>query len=150
MRTAPRRNYHQQFCLDQQDAENNIGLPVLVFDCTGRKGNQYWYYRADGRLTRDFLCIGQRRPGVDIENDVQLVDCKDGDVWGYEPRTGALQHQDSGKRRVPVFLSWNFSVLDPDSGVFWTLIQGLKKLFKMLNYRKIIIYFLIIKQTKKN
>ena len=40
------RNYHHQFCLDQQDGDNNVGLPVLVFDCTGLKGNQYWYYRS--------------------------------------------------------------------------------------------------------
>ena len=26
------RNFHQQFCLDQQDTEHNVGLPVLVFD----------------------------------------------------------------------------------------------------------------------
>ena len=36
------RNPHQQFCLDQQDLETNAGLPVLVFDCHGEKGNQYW------------------------------------------------------------------------------------------------------------
>ena len=36
------RNFHQQFCLDQQDTEHNVGLPVLVFDCHGQKGNQYW------------------------------------------------------------------------------------------------------------
>ena len=36
------RNFHQQFCLDQQDTEHNVGLPVLVFDCHGLKGNQYW------------------------------------------------------------------------------------------------------------
>ena len=36
------RNPHQQFCLDQQDLESNAGLPVLVFDCHGEKGNQYW------------------------------------------------------------------------------------------------------------
>ena len=40
------RNYHHQFCLDQQDGDNNVGLPVLVFDYTGLKGNQYWYYRS--------------------------------------------------------------------------------------------------------
>ena len=40
------RNHYQQFCLDQQDGDDNVGLPVLVFDCTGLKGNQYWYYRA--------------------------------------------------------------------------------------------------------
>ena len=40
------RNFHHQFCLDQQDGDNNVGLPVLVFDCTGLKGNQYWYYRS--------------------------------------------------------------------------------------------------------
>ncbi len=92
------RNYHQEFCLDQQDLEKNVGLPVLVFDCTGSKGNQYWYYRADGRITRDFLCMGKRLPGVEIENDVQLVECsEEGALWGYEPRTGALQHQQSGK-----------------------------------------------------
>ena len=36
------RNPHHRFCLDQQDLEQNAGLPVLVFDCHGEKGNQYW------------------------------------------------------------------------------------------------------------
>ena len=31
------RNFHHQFCLDQQDGENNVGLPILVFDCTNQK-----------------------------------------------------------------------------------------------------------------
>ena len=44
------RNTHHQFCLDQQDGDNNVGLPVLVFDCTGLKGNQYWYYRSGESL----------------------------------------------------------------------------------------------------
>ena len=44
------RNYHHQFCLDQQDGDNNVGLPVLVFDCTGLKGNQYWYYSSGESL----------------------------------------------------------------------------------------------------
>jgi hypothetical protein len=62
------------------------------------KGNQYWYYRADGRITRDYLCMGKRRPGIANENDVQLVECSDeGELWGYDPRTGALQHQESGR-----------------------------------------------------
>jgi hypothetical protein len=65
---------------------------------TGLKGNQYWYYRADGRITRDYLCMGKRRPGIANENDVQLVECSDeGELWGYDPRTGALQHQESGR-----------------------------------------------------
>ena len=57
------KNPHQQFCLDQQDNEHNTGLPVLVFDCHGLKGNQYWYYRADMSITRDTLCIGKKRAG---------------------------------------------------------------------------------------
>ena len=35
-------NPHHGFCLDQQDGDSNVGLPVLVFDCHGEKGNQYW------------------------------------------------------------------------------------------------------------
>ena len=66
------RNFHQQFCLDQQDTEHNVGLPVLVFDCHGDKGNQYWYYREDGTITRDFLCVGKRRKGSKNSNHVEL------------------------------------------------------------------------------
>ena len=40
------RNFHHDFCLDQQDGVDNAGLPVLVFDCHGEKGNQYWYGKA--------------------------------------------------------------------------------------------------------
>ena len=40
-----------QFCLDQQDTEQTAGLPVLVFDCHGDKGNQYWW--ATCTLDRD-------------------------------------------------------------------------------------------------
>ena len=66
------RNFHQQFCLDQQDTEHNTGLPVLVFDCHGQKGNQYWYYKQDKTITRDFLCMGKRRKGSKNDNHVEL------------------------------------------------------------------------------
>ena len=66
------RNFHQQFCLDQQDTEHNVGLPVLVFDCHGLKGNQYWYYRQDKTISRDFLCMGKRRKGSKNDNHVEL------------------------------------------------------------------------------
>ena len=66
------RNTHHQFCLDQQDTEHNLGLPVLVFDCHGDKGNQYWYLRRDGSITRDFLCMGRRRQGSKNDNHVEL------------------------------------------------------------------------------
>merc|ERR1719219_790724 len=75
------RNYHHQFCLDQQDSETNQGLPVLVFDCTGQKGNQYWYYRSDGRISRDILCMGAKREGSKNENDVELTTCDTQDIW---------------------------------------------------------------------
>jgi len=66
------RNFHHQFCLDQQDTEHNVGLPVLVFDCHGEKGNQYWYLKEDGSITRDFLCVGRRREGSNNENHIEL------------------------------------------------------------------------------
>ena len=91
------RNYHHQFCLDQQDGDDNVGLPVLVFDCTGQKGNQYWYYRSDGRLSHDILCIGARPPGSPNDNHVELVSCdSDTDVWRYDPRLATLHHLHTG------------------------------------------------------
>ena len=66
------RNFHHQFCLDQQDTEHNVGLPVLVFDCHGEKGNQYWYLKEDGSITRDFLCVGRRREGSNNDNHIEL------------------------------------------------------------------------------
>ena len=54
-------NPHHGFCLDQQDGPTNIGLPLLVFDCHGEKGNQYWYYRSDGTLGHDHLCVVERQ-----------------------------------------------------------------------------------------
>jgi len=91
------RNYHHQFCLDQQDSETNQGLPVLVFDCTGQKGNQYWYYRSDGRISRDILCMGSKREGSKNENDVELTTCDTQDIWTYDPRLALLEHMPTGK-----------------------------------------------------
>ena len=54
-------NPHHGFCLDQQDGATNVGLPLLVFDCHGEKGNQYWYYRSDGTLGHDLLCVLERQ-----------------------------------------------------------------------------------------
>ena len=91
------RNYHHQFCLDQQDSETNEGLPVLVFDCTGQKGNQYWYYRSDGRISRDILCMGARRQGSENENQVELTSCETEDIWNYDPRLALLEHLPTGQ-----------------------------------------------------
>ena len=91
------RNYHHHFCLDQQDGDDNVGLPVLVFDCTGQKGNQYWYLRSDGRLSHDILCIGARPEGSNNENHVELVSCdSQTDFWTYDPRLALLQHTHTG------------------------------------------------------
>jgi len=90
------RNYHHQFCLDQNDHESNVGLPVLVFDCTNNKGNQYWYYTSEGKITRDYLCFGKKRKDSTIENHIELIPCEDADIWKYDPRSGLLEHFDSG------------------------------------------------------
>jgi len=90
------KNFHHQFCLDQQDGDQNVGLPVLVFDCTGLKGNQYWYYRADGRLSHDKLCIGARQEGSENDNHVELVPCFTEDTWTYDPRLAQLEHDQTG------------------------------------------------------
>lgn len=89
------RNYHHQFCLDQNDHEKNVGLPVLVFDCTNHKGNQYWYYTSEGKITRDFLCFGRKRRDSKNENHIELVPCSEADLWKYEPRLGMLEHLDT-------------------------------------------------------
>jgi len=95
------RNPHFSFCMDQQDGDANSGLPVLVFDCHGEKGNQYWYYRSDGRISHDILCISAREPGEDEENQedqsaLQLTTCERADRWEYDPRRAMLIHQPSG------------------------------------------------------
>jgi len=91
------RNFHWNFCLDQQDTEHNTGLPVLVFDCHGEKGNQYWYYKQDKSISRDFLCVGKRRKGSKNDNHIELVPCDGEDSWDYNPHTAALKHEQSGK-----------------------------------------------------
>ena len=65
-------NPHHGFCLDQQDGATNVGLPLLVFDCHGEKGNQYWYYRSDGTLGHDLLCVVERQ-GVNKEGESPLI-----------------------------------------------------------------------------
>jgi len=119
------RNFHQQFCLDQQDTEHNVGLPVLVFDCHGDKGNQYWYYTIDGRVTRDFLCMGKKRKGSKNDNHVELVPCDGKDTWDYNPKSGHLTHRESEKclrvTRTPLKL-WLVScnVQDPEQKWYFT------------------------------
>jgi len=90
------RNYHHQFCLDQQDGDANAGLPVLVFDCTGQKGNQYWYYRSDGQLGRDLQCVVARPEHSQEQNAVALGSCGQEPGWDYDPRLALLQHRLSG------------------------------------------------------
>lgn len=89
-------NPHHGFCLDQQDGDSNVGLPVLVFDCHGEKGNQYWSYRADGRLGHDMLCASARSPNSENESALELQPCDNADRWEYDPRLARLQHLDSG------------------------------------------------------
>lgn len=91
------RNFHHQFCLDQQDIESNVGLPVLVFDCTGLKGNQYWYYRSDGKISQNILCMGAKREGSKNDNHVEMVPCDTEDLWNYDPRLALLEHLPTGQ-----------------------------------------------------
>eukprot|EP00088_Acartia_fossae_P014334 TRINITY_DN17664_c0_g1_i2.p1 TRINITY_DN17664_c0_g1~~TRINITY_DN17664_c0_g1_i2.p1 ORF type:complete len:593 (+),score=94.71 TRINITY_DN17664_c0_g1_i2:2-1780(+) len=89
------RNPHHMFCMDQNDHETHVGYPVLVFDCTGQKGNQYWYYTSDGKIMRDNLCFGKKRQGSTNENHIELVECENADVWSYDPRDANLRHVES-------------------------------------------------------
>ena len=99
-------NPHHGFCLDQQDGAANVGLPLLVFDCHGEKGNQYWYYRSDGTLGHDLLCVVERQ-GAAGESPLVLGPCRSessislrsntlsdrgADRWQYEARSGLMRH----------------------------------------------------------
>merc|ERR1711962_999054 len=91
------RNPDYNFCMDQQDGEANVGLPVLVFDCHGEKGNQYWYYRADGRLSHDILCITAYNEWEDTEQSaLKLSTCETADRWKYDSKLLQLTHEPSG------------------------------------------------------
>jgi len=91
------RNPDYNFCMDQQDGEANVGLPVLVFDCHGEKGNQYWYYRADGRLSHDILCITAYDEWEDTEQSaLKLSTCETADRWQYDSKLLQLTHEPSG------------------------------------------------------
>jgi len=96
------RNPYHQFCLDQQDREENVGLPILVFDCHGDKGNQYWVYTADRKIKQNILCMMRRKKGSENENHVMLGNCNDPDVpesyikWDYNHKTGSIKHDHSG------------------------------------------------------
>ena len=68
-----------------------------VFDCTDQKGNQYWYYRSDGRISRDILCMGAKKEGSENENHVGLTTCDTEDIWNYDPRLALLEHMPTGK-----------------------------------------------------
>ena len=95
------RNYHHQFCLDQQDGDGNVGLPVLVFDCTGLKGNQYWYYKSGINVL-----VGL----VSFDNFLQIKD------WA----TTSCVLEPGGKE-VRMTIMWNlFPVIQKISG---TMIQ---------------------------
>jgi polypeptide N-acetylgalactosaminyltransferase len=88
-------NPRHNFCLDQNDHEKNVGLPVLVFDCHGQKGNQYWYYTSEGKIQRDNLCVGKTRPKNKIESAIQLIECDNADIWSYDARDASLRHSDT-------------------------------------------------------
>ena len=59
------------------------------------KGNQYWYYTSEGKITRDNLCIGKKNEGSKNENHIELINCEGADIWSYDPRDGLLRNMDS-------------------------------------------------------
>eukprot|EP00091_Calanus_sinicus_P001182 TRINITY_DN11144_c0_g1_i1.p1 TRINITY_DN11144_c0_g1~~TRINITY_DN11144_c0_g1_i1.p1 ORF type:complete len:101 (+),score=7.92 TRINITY_DN11144_c0_g1_i1:1-303(+) len=46
-------------------------------------GNQYWMFRTDGKILRDYLCIGSQQNEAK-EHDVVLVPCEDHTFWHYD------------------------------------------------------------------
>merc|ERR1711997_1321781 len=67
------------------DKAEMMGEEVKTSECTMTGGSQYWLYRTDGKILRDYLCI----TGLQEEEDSQqykvvLSQCEENSQWLYE------------------------------------------------------------------
>ena len=70
-------------------------------------------YRSDGRLTRDFLCIGKTGDESTHQNDVELVECDTDDIWNYDARVSCgvcLLNQETLQKYIITILNLRHQV----------------------------------------
>ena len=67
-----------KLCLDMDDKPENMGKEIKISLCHMTGGNQFWMYRMDGKILRDYLCIGME------ENRIVLTPCTDETHWKYD------------------------------------------------------------------
>jgi len=84
-------NMAKRLCLDQEDRRTNAGLKLTTSTCRMTGGNQYWIYRTNGQLTRDYLCVGAVETEGDIE--VQMLNCEDHTAWSYNTEENLLVYK---------------------------------------------------------
>jgi len=70
-------------CLDSSDKVSDIGTVVRPLMCHMTGGNQYWMFRRDGKILRDFLCVG-RQVGPDSSEEVAVMPCEEQVTWTYD------------------------------------------------------------------
>jgi polypeptide N-acetylgalactosaminyltransferase len=83
-------NLATKLCLDQTDKPKDIGKVVAPVLCHMAGGNQYWMFRTDGKILRDYLCIGLQG------EQVAVVPCEETVRWDYEPDTKLLTYRETG------------------------------------------------------
>eukprot|EP00090_Calanus_glacialis_P045645 TRINITY_DN8611_c0_g1_i1.p1 TRINITY_DN8611_c0_g1~~TRINITY_DN8611_c0_g1_i1.p1 ORF type:complete len:759 (+),score=153.42 TRINITY_DN8611_c0_g1_i1:17-2293(+) len=81
-------------CLDQEDKVDHIGKHVGLHQCHLTGGNQYWMFRTDGKILRDYLCIGSQQNEAK-EHDVVLVPCEDHTFWNYDNEKNWLVYNET-------------------------------------------------------
>lgn len=76
-------NMASRQCLDREDKVGMMGEEVLTSECHMTGGNQYWLYRTDGKILRDYLCITASQE-EDQQDKVVLSPCEENSQWVYE------------------------------------------------------------------
>jgi len=82
-------------CLDQSDKVADMGKPVKPVLCHMTGGNQYWMFRTDGKILRDYLCIG-RQVGEKRREEVAVVPCDNSVTWSYNHESHLFTYKETG------------------------------------------------------
>ena len=74
-------NMARRLCLDKEDKVERMDEEVGASECHMTGGNQYWLFRSDGKIVRDYLCI------TAVDDRLRVSQCQKNSQWIYKVPT---------------------------------------------------------------
>lgn len=80
------KNVKHNLCLDKSDTAQLVGQPVNLLSCHGLGGNQHWWMDMDGRIIKDFSCLGT----LPHSTVLSMLPCSEAGQWIFNSTTGLI------------------------------------------------------------